>query len=168
MTKCSVLQCNKPVKTRGWCQAHYFRWRRTGDAGTTEIVKRYNGQPCNITECNKPAKARGWCQMHHMRWTRHGDPLTAHQPRRRYGSDNNAWTGDKASYTAMHGRLRKTRGAAKNYQCQCGSQAKQWAYDHTDPNQQVSDLGPYSTDMNRYQPMCVSCHKTMDLARLSM
>lgn len=30
---CSVDGCNKPEKSRGWCSAHYERWRRHG---TTE------------------------------------------------------------------------------------------------------------------------------------
>lgn len=30
---CSIEGCNRPVKikSRGWCQTHYFRWRRNGD-----------------------------------------------------------------------------------------------------------------------------------------
>jgi hypothetical protein len=28
---CSIDGCGKPHKAHGWCQMHYFRWRRTGD-----------------------------------------------------------------------------------------------------------------------------------------
>lgn len=28
---CSVFECAKPVKSRGWCQMHYTRWQRHGD-----------------------------------------------------------------------------------------------------------------------------------------
>lgn len=29
--ECMVVGCEKPVFTRGWCQAHYRRWYRYGD-----------------------------------------------------------------------------------------------------------------------------------------
>lgn len=35
---CSIDGCGKPVKARGWCNAHWFRWRRHGNplsGGTT-------------------------------------------------------------------------------------------------------------------------------------
>jgi hypothetical protein len=40
-----------------------------------------------------------------------------------------------------------------------------WAYDYSDPNAR-SDArrGPYSLDLNRYIPLCRSCHKRFDLA----
>jgi len=28
---CSVEGCDKPVTSRGWCEMHYYRWRRHGD-----------------------------------------------------------------------------------------------------------------------------------------
>lgn len=28
--RCSVDRCGKPVKARGWCDAHYIRWLKTG------------------------------------------------------------------------------------------------------------------------------------------
>ena len=38
MTMCSVKGCGKPHYGRGWCNAHYTRWRRHGDplGGGTE------------------------------------------------------------------------------------------------------------------------------------
>lgn len=37
MTKptCSIEDCAKPSRYRGWCEAHYRRWHRTGDASHT-------------------------------------------------------------------------------------------------------------------------------------
>lgn len=34
--RCQVDGCGKPVKSRGWCQMHYFRWRRHGDTSATQ------------------------------------------------------------------------------------------------------------------------------------
>ena len=28
---CSIPECNKPRKARGWCAAHWWRWRKHGD-----------------------------------------------------------------------------------------------------------------------------------------
>lgn len=50
MRACAVEGCESPVKTRGWCQRHYTRWRRYGnplsvgtgfrsDLSTAEIVE---------------------------------------------------------------------------------------------------------------------------------
>lgn len=35
---CSIPDCGKPLKARGWCNAHHRRWMRYGDpnAGTTQ------------------------------------------------------------------------------------------------------------------------------------
>lgn len=29
---CSVSDCNKPAVCRGWCNVHYYRWKKHGDA----------------------------------------------------------------------------------------------------------------------------------------
>lgn len=39
---CSVSDCDKPSKTRGWCIAHYTRWLRYGSAD--KIQKPSNGE----------------------------------------------------------------------------------------------------------------------------
>lgn len=45
----------------------------------------------------------------------------------------------------------------------CGDQAAEWSYDHTDSNEHVSPEGyPFSSDPDRYVPLCVSCHRTFD------
>jgi hypothetical protein len=32
MKVCSITDCTRPSKSRGWCNTHYERWRRHGDA----------------------------------------------------------------------------------------------------------------------------------------
>lgn len=39
---CSILDCGKPSRQRGWCYAHYMRWRRHGDVHAT--AKTPNGE----------------------------------------------------------------------------------------------------------------------------
>jgi hypothetical protein len=57
---CTIPECGKPAETRGWCMAHYTRWRRHGDptgGGPTsprgeaqryfrEVVLTYGGDEC--------------------------------------------------------------------------------------------------------------------------
>lgn len=56
--QCRVEGCGKPVRTRGWCTAHYNRWQNHGDplGGSTgqgeaqrffrEVVLAYEGNEC--------------------------------------------------------------------------------------------------------------------------
>lgn len=42
--------------------------------------------------------------------------------------------------------------------------AAHWSYDHLDSQQKIdAECGPYSTDLDRYVPRCVPCHKKHDL-----
>lgn len=76
---CKIEGCNKPTgvpgTARGWCSAHYNRWKRTGDPLTTLTMLRPPLDPkCSVPGCDKERWARGWCSMHLMRWRTHGDP----------------------------------------------------------------------------------------------
>lgn len=63
---CSVEGCDKPVEARGWCKAHYNRWRRNG---TTELPLKAQ---CSVPGCERVVSARGWCITHYDRWRRTG------------------------------------------------------------------------------------------------
>jgi len=72
---CSVDDCDKPAKTRGWCAMHYTRWRRHGNL----FVKRKPTNPrprntCSVAGCDKYVSARGWCENHFKKWQRNGTP----------------------------------------------------------------------------------------------
>lgn len=75
------------------------------------------------------------------------------------------------SYSSAHRRLYETRGSASRYQCSapgCVRTARDWAYDGTDPNPFVEYKASghplyYSTDPNRYQPLCRSCHRRSEI-----
>lgn len=71
-------------------------------------------------------------------------------------------------YHTVHMRLHAQRGSASQHLCvSCGGRAKHWAYDHADDLELVDERGSYSMDLNRYQPMCVSCHKLFDLEKIN-
>lgn len=168
---CSVDGCARPVKSRGWCQAHYFRWRRKGDPGGPDLMLK--GQPkdsCHIEGCDRKVKSLGLCDLHHQRYRKWGDPYYAEE-KARVGRFNHWWRGDDCGYTGAHDRVTTHRGGpASTFPCvDCGRDAAQWSYDHADPDEKVGlvngQLLPYSTKVDHYQPRCVPCHKMFDLHR---
>lgn len=68
------------------------------------------------------------------------------------------------SYDSIHHKLRAERGPARQYTCpNCGFNARQWAYDHTDPDEIRDSRGrTYSLDLGKYMPMCTPCHYKFD------
>lgn len=84
---CAIEGCSRDAGGhtgggRGWCAAHYKRWRRHGDPlhGGPLLRQTERGQPCSIDGCDEPVIARGWCENHYGRWKRHGDPLVGRNP----------------------------------------------------------------------------------------
>lgn len=158
---CSVPGCAAKVRARGVCSTHYDRLIRTG---SVELKPR-EPQLCSIEGCDQPHLTKGLCNKHRLRLDRHGS--TDHVSDRT-GPTHPRWAGDSAGYIAVHGRIHRRRGHANTHACvQCGEQADEWAYDHSDPNERRDDpLGrPYSTDPQRYEPLCFSCHRLRDSPR---
>ena len=80
--ECSIDGCSRPVRKRGWCEAHYKRWEKYGDVRAADPIRKWgrNGghpqrQICTIEGCDRTVQGHGYCQMHYARWHRHGDPL---------------------------------------------------------------------------------------------
>lgn len=74
---CSVEGCGRKVKTRGWCGAHYVRWRKTGEVGSGAIEMRSTivpGSLCTVDGCANSPCARGLCRKHYELWRKNGDP----------------------------------------------------------------------------------------------
>lgn len=194
---CIVEGCEKPKRAAGWCAMHYYRVKKHGSPDATVrkprrgmvcVIEgcereRYSGKygwcskhyqqwwaensvrdACDVAECQEPKIAKGFCAVHAARMRRTG---TTDLVGRRKGADNYMWGGDDVSYGAVHLRLRRSRGPAKELACMaCGGAASQWAYDHCDPDEKQSDRGPYSTNLDHYQALCTPCHKMFDLERL--
>lgn len=70
---CSIDGCDKPVKARGWCAAHYKAWEKYGDPLVNK-ARRAVITPCGVTGCGKAAQTRGLCPPHYKALLRHGDP----------------------------------------------------------------------------------------------
>jgi hypothetical protein len=81
---CAVENCDRPSDSRGWCRAHYERWRTTGDVDASRPVvgkvPRPPGAQCTVEGCDRPPGGREWCGMHYKRWLKHGDPLFVPDP----------------------------------------------------------------------------------------
>lgn len=82
------------------------------------------------------------------------------------GPDNPNWRGDGVTYSGLHQRVRRVRGAARGYQCVgCDQQARQWAYGHHCPDERNDGGLYYCTHPEHYEPRCVPCHRLLDRAR---
>lgn len=161
--------CSRPSAIRGWCRAHYFRWRTTGDLGPATFAIRQLGRICAVDDCDREQQTRGWCPKHYKRWQAHGDPTkVAGRGPGITGEANDAWVGGDVSYAGIHTRLRRQRGLASAHSCEhCGKHAKDWAYNHADPNEKTQEwrgyLVTYSGDVSFYTPLCGSCHRQLDM-----
>ena len=72
MKACKIPGCDDPRDARGWCKAHYERWRRNGDP---LLLKRPARDPiCTVPGCEDDHYAKGYCQLHYHQWYAYGDP----------------------------------------------------------------------------------------------
>jgi hypothetical protein len=149
-TICSVDGCEKQRKGLSWCGMHYARMQRYGSLATPSRRK-----ICSVEGCETFVRGHGWCNAHLLRMQRYGR-LDARQ----YGSDD-------VSYSAVHYRLKALHGPARNYACiDCGQQAREWSYNHSDSDQRYDDLGMvYSADTAHYVARCKPCHVRFDHAQ---
>lgn len=160
---CVIEGCARDIKKRSMCGMHYLRWWKTGDAGSARSDREIRADEravakCPVEGCGQPPRPGGknLCEMHYGRIRRNGDPNTVINMRR-----------EDAAYRSAHSRVRRDRGAAREYQCiDCGTQAQHWSYAHTDSNELKSPGGqPYSLDPQHYEPRCVVCHWAFDHAQ---
>jgi hypothetical protein len=170
MSYCGFDGCSNPVRSRfsEWCEGHYYQKRRGKELKPLKVTRHKTPAPkCQVFECPNESQSHyiRLCGMHAARVLRHGS-TDRKTPEYASGDRNGAWVGESVSYIGMHRRVSAANGRASEHTCVgCGFQAKQWAYDHSCPNEKQSKEGPYSTEVARYQPMCVPCHKKFDLGR---
>lgn len=81
---CSVVDCERPHQSLGYCKGHAQRLRRYGDPGSanfratrrTDDLVADPALQCAVDDCQRHYWARGYCPTHYRRWTRTGDPET--------------------------------------------------------------------------------------------
>lgn len=66
---CSISDCKRPVRARGWCDTHWHRWRRNGDPETIRVRTR---SQCSVKDCGQDVKRQGLCNLHIQRMVRLG------------------------------------------------------------------------------------------------
>lgn len=75
--KCSIVNCKRPYRSKGYCDVHFKKWR----AGEVEGHKtRY--KTCKEENCKKPIFKRGMCEQHFGAWSasKKGVPATTEAP----------------------------------------------------------------------------------------
>lgn len=79
---CSIPNCNKRPVARGWCEAHYRRWRQHGDPTKGGPARKTPDPICKIDGCENSTKfgSKGYCRTHYRRWRKYGDPLIGGWP----------------------------------------------------------------------------------------
>lgn len=70
--QCSVQNCLRNKRARGWCNLHYKRWKRNGDPNTT-VRRSADHSPgqmnfCSTEGCDRLVNAEGLC-FHHRNGT---------------------------------------------------------------------------------------------------
>jgi hypothetical protein len=78
---CSIEGCERQVRARGWCWAHYQRWHKHGDVRAhIPTIERITSDHCEASGCEKPRFRRNrWCGMHLTRLQKYGS-LDGHAP----------------------------------------------------------------------------------------
>lgn len=60
---CSVKECKRPYRAKGYCNVHYKKWRR----GELEAKPRY--RLCREENCRKETFKGGLCEPHYSAWS---------------------------------------------------------------------------------------------------
>lgn len=86
---CTLDGCDRPLDARGWCRAHYGRWRKHGHplaGGPMRQRRALARRPttprparlCDVQDCGRKHLARGLCKTH---WVRRYELAEAHWDR---------------------------------------------------------------------------------------
>jgi len=82
---CAVPLCHRPVRSRGWCKAHYNRWWSTGDVRADQPFGARPRARCSVQcpdgQCKRWVKSKGLCNAHYERLRKTGD-VQAERPLR--------------------------------------------------------------------------------------
>ena len=128
------------------------RWLCECDCGQTTVLDGGDIEKGNVQSCG--------C----LRAEMNRDQLPVARAAVDYQARGLARRSPDAGYVAAHSRVRRERGKAKYHGCtDCGAPAREWSYDHTDPDEVADEKGrPYSLKPEHYSPRCVPCHRAFD------
>lgn len=149
---CSVAECGKPVRARGWCCNHYALWERNG---APVYQPKRPPRTCVVPECNgRRASAAGYCGKHLWRVKKHGNPDTVgsnriHGPHCNIeGCDGASAVGRKGMCEAHYQRERKRGDAlAQRLRARPG-EPKAWLLDHVHHEGDKCLTWPYARHSN--------------------
>lgn len=79
---CQATDCDRPIKARGLCTAHYERFKKGRDVNAPMRKRKETLTPCSVPGCDSHSFARQLCQMHYWRWRVKGDvgPAESYRP----------------------------------------------------------------------------------------
>lgn len=69
-TICTVVGCFRKPKCRGYCLAHYQRWKRGKQVDAPMRGRISRERPCEQFGCSRKQVARGLCGTHYQRLSR--------------------------------------------------------------------------------------------------
>lgn len=166
---CCVEGCINPIyQGRIYCGSHFMKWYRRGDPLWVRppYFKDLAGQRFGLLTASHRVGFKWVCQCDCGKETTVLVGDLNRGSARSCGCLKSPRT-ETAGYYAVHDRVYREKGKARDHQCcACGETAKQWAYDHADPDERASKNGPFSLHPSHYQPMCISCHKIFDMAHI--
>lgn len=102
---CTIDGCQKPVLARGWCSAHWTRWKRHGDPLGGGVERNPLPDECTADGCTGKPLARGLCAMHWRRDKGDADP----QWRERFLAKRREWHADNPERVAETRRRSRER-----------------------------------------------------------
>lgn len=73
MSKCSIEDCNAPIKYKGMCGKHYKRQWRHGNPNIA-LINFGPKDNCRVDDCERLVRypSSGLCNVHHTLFSRHG------------------------------------------------------------------------------------------------
>lgn len=135
---CSIEQCERPRKCRGYCDTHYKRWLQGRPLEAPFKRTRCSERQCTVDGCERKQFALKMCQCHYSRNRKYGDPLLGPPPAQKFSSiEERFWakvdkTGDCWVWTAHlfhdgYGQFAtKTKGVTRTWRAH--RIAYEWAY----------------------------------------
>lgn len=102
MNICSIEGCGKKHKGYGYCDKHYQRFKKHGDANIC-----FKKKSCLVDVCAEPYYGKGYCNKHYLRMKYHNDLNHVRLPK--YKTPEEAYLGEviKTSSTKCWGWIGK-------------------------------------------------------------